>query len=58
VLYLDWGVKWREGAEVGVNDDNIFLVQGKEDYDGTEEPANATDSFLLPAWSGDTDTRK
>ena len=58
VLYLDWGVKWREGAAVGVDGDNIFLVQGKEEYDGTETPANATDSFLLPAWSGDSDTRK
>jgi hypothetical protein len=43
---------------VGVDGDNIFLVQGKEEYDGTEAPANATDSFLLPAWSGDSDTRK
>ena len=58
VLYPDWGVKWREGARVGVNGDNIFLVQGKEEYDGTESPANATDSFLLPAWSGDSAARE
>ncbi|MBC8374021.1 MAG: hypothetical protein H8E53_10535 [Planctomycetes bacterium] len=58
VLYPDWGVKWREQATVGVNGDNIFLVQGKEEYDGTETPANATDSFLLPAWSGETETQK
>ena len=58
VLYLDWGVRWRQRATVGVNGDNIFLVQGKEEYDGTETPANATDSFLLPAWSGDAETRK
>ena len=58
VLYPDWGVKWQEGARVGVNGDNIFLVQGKEEYDGTETPANATDSFLLPAWSGAAETQK
>ena len=57
VLYPDWGVRWRRRATVGVNGDNIFLVQGKEEYDGTEAPANATDSFLLPAWSG-ADTRE
>jgi len=58
VLYPDWSVKWQEGARVGVDGDNIFLVQGKEEYDGTETPANATDSFLLPAWSGETETRE
>ena len=58
VLFMDWGVKWRQGATVGVGGDNIFLVQGKEEYDGTEGPANPTDSFLLPAWSGDTETRE
>ncbi len=36
----------------------IFLVQGKQDYDGTEAPASVTDSFLLPAWSGDAYTRE
>jgi len=58
VLYLDWGVRWRERATVGVNEDNIFLVQGKKEYNGTEAPANATDSFLLPAWSGDSDEKE
>ena len=58
VLYLDWGVKWQERATVGVDGDNIFLKQDEEDYDGTEGPANATDSFLLPAWSGTAETRK
>jgi hypothetical protein len=58
VLYLDWGVKWQEGAKVGIDGDNIYLAQDKEEYDGTETPANATDSFLLPAWSGTTETRK
>ena len=58
VLYLDWGVKWSDRATVGVNGDNIFLVQGKKEYNGTEAPASATDSFLLPAWSGDSDTRE
>ena len=58
VLYLDWGVKWRQGARVGVRGDNIFLVQGKKaEYDGTETPASATDSFLLPAWSGQDNSR-
>jgi len=58
VLYLDWGVKWADRATVGVNGDNIFLVQGESEYDGTEAPANATDSFLLPAWSENSDTRE
>ncbi len=58
VLYPDWSVKFQERATVGVNGDNIFLVQGKEEYDGTETPANETDSFLLPAWSGDTETQE
>jgi len=52
VLYLDWTVRWSDRATVGVDGDNIFLVQGKQDYDGTEAPASVTDSFLLPAWSG------
>jgi len=51
VLYLDWTVKPKKQATVGVNGDNIFLVQGQDHYDGTETPANETDSFLLPAWS-------
>ncbi|MCP4376151.1 MAG: hypothetical protein GY794_08270 [bacterium] len=58
VLYLNWGVKWQEDAKVGVDGDNIFLAQDKEEYDGTETPANATDSFLLPAWSGSTEAKK
>ncbi len=35
-------------AEVGVDHDNIWLVQGVSQYSGTERPVNATDSFLLP----------
>jgi len=58
VLYLDWGVKWQQQPTVGVAEDNIFLVEGRDHYDGTEAPAHDKDSFLLPAWSGDTEGRK
>jgi len=58
VLYFEGTVKWQEQATVGVNGDNIFLVQGRDHYDGTEAPASETDSFLLPAWSGSTEGRK
>jgi len=52
VLYLDRHVAWVEGPDVGVGGDNIFLVEGVVDYLGDEEPADETDSFLLPAYSG------
>lgn len=48
VLYLDMHVDWKTGCDVGVNGDNIWLVQGVYQYTGAERPASPTDSFLLP----------
>jgi len=51
VLYLDMHVKWTRRPDVGVGNDNIFLVEGVSDYRGNERPAGATDTFLLPAFT-------
>lgn len=52
VLYLDMHVNWVKSPTVGVHGDNIFLVRGKVDYRGDEAPAEPTDTFLLPTFSG------
>ena len=49
VLYLDGHVQIADNASVGVEQDNIFLVEGVYEYKGNEAPARATDTFLLPA---------
>lgn len=49
VLYLDGHVQGADNASVGVEQDNIFLVEGVYEYEGNEAPARATDTFLLPA---------
>ncbi|HDY65457.1 MAG TPA: hypothetical protein ENH84_04400 [Phycisphaerae bacterium] len=49
VLYLDGHVQCADNASVGVERDNIFLVEGVYEYEGNEAPARATDTFLLPA---------
>ena len=51
VLYLDMHVGWADGPKVGVDNNNIYLVEGVLDYRGDEAPAGPTDSFLLPAYS-------
>ncbi|MHC4294034.1 MAG: hypothetical protein ACYSTL_00445 [Planctomycetota bacterium] len=51
VLYLDMHVEWAERPTVGVQQDNIFLVDGILEYHGIEEPTTPTDTFLLPAFS-------
>ena len=51
VLYLDMHVEYQSGANVGVNGNNIFLIDGIFDYRGDETPVHATDTFLLPAFS-------
>jgi len=56
VLFLDWHVEWHDRPTVGVGDDNMYVVQGIRDYNGTEAPANDTDSFLLPAWTDVAET--
>lgn len=52
VLYIDGHVYWAIHANVGVDEDNIFLIQGIFNYTGDEEPASKTDTFLLPAYAG------
>jgi hypothetical protein len=51
VLFMDRHVEWAEHPDVGVNKDNIFLVEGVSSYKGNEEPASLTDTFLLPTFT-------
>lgn len=55
VLYLDIHVEFKAQSSVGVGGDNIFLVDGVTQYEGNEKPAGPTDSFLLPAYSPETE---
>lgn len=50
VLYLDGHAAWATHAAVGVEGDNIWLVQGVQTYRGVERPASSTDSFMLPSY--------
>ncbi len=52
VLYLTGRVIWADKPNVGVRGNNIFLAEGILDYDGIEQPTDATDTFLLPNYSG------
>lgn len=54
VLYLSGGVEFKDHAFVGVEDDNIYLAKGVDDYLGEEVPSGPTDTFLLPAFSSPT----
>jgi hypothetical protein len=54
VLYLDMHAMWTQSSNVGVGGDNIWLVRGVYTYTGTEQPADATDSFLLPSYRDDS----
>lgn len=51
VLYLQGNTRWVEDPNVGVGGDNIFLIRDVLEYQGTEQPHQSTDSFLLPAYS-------
>jgi len=53
VLFLDMHAEWARSPSVGVAGNNIFLADGISDYRGNETPASRTDTFLLPAYSGD-----
>ncbi len=52
VLYVDGHVSWTTHANVGVDNDNIYMIQGITTYTGDEEPASLTDTFLMPAYAG------
>ena len=49
VLYLSGDVRWARSAKAGVFDDDIYTVRGVTSYRGTEQPADSSDTFLLPA---------
>ena len=52
VLYMDGNVAWADKPTVGIDNNNIYLINGVTDYRGDESPTEATDTFLLPAYSG------
>ena len=58
VLFLDGHVAWADRADVGVSQDNIFLSGTLRSYRGDERPAGPTDSFLLPAYTPATASRR
>lgn len=50
VLMVDGRVVWSAGPEAGIGADNIWLIQGREQYQyrGMEAPTAPTDTFLVP----------
>jgi len=52
VLYIDMHVAWADHPNVGIDGDNIFIIDGVYSYRGDEIPVRPTDSFLLPAFTG------
>jgi hypothetical protein len=47
VLTLDGNVKWFTNPNAGINNDNIWTLEGVDEYTGREGPRSATDSHLL-----------
>ena len=52
MLYIDGHVEWARTPLAGVNGDNIFIAGKILTYKGDETPVSPTDSFMLPAYSG------
>jgi len=48
VMFLNGTVKWTVQPRVGIDGDNIWQAADLLDYNGTETPVSATDSFLAP----------
>jgi hypothetical protein len=50
VLLMDGRVSWSNGPLAGIGADNIWLIQGREQYQyrGMEVPTSDTDAFLVP----------
>lgn len=50
VLLMDGRVVWSNGPLAGIGADNIWLIQGREQYHyrGMEVPTSDTDAFLVP----------
>ncbi|MDY6914520.1 MAG: hypothetical protein SVT52_08710 [Planctomycetota bacterium] len=53
VLYLDMHVAWSREPAAGVHGNHIYLAEGIYEYQGDEQPSDMTDTFLLPAYSGE-----
>ncbi|HUS91480.1 MAG TPA: hypothetical protein VM695_06495 [Phycisphaerae bacterium] len=53
VLYADMHVEFQSRPVVGVDGDHIFLAGNIRTYSGEETPTGPSDTFLLPAFSGD-----
>jgi hypothetical protein len=55
VLYLDMHVRWVKEPKVGVNGNNIYVVDSPDrciySYRGDETPIGPTDTFLMPAYT-------
>jgi prepilin-type processing-associated H-X9-DG protein len=48
VLFCDGSVQFVKTRQVGPSLDDIFTIQGKNVYEGTELPASESDAFLAP----------
>ena len=48
VLFCDGSVKFVKTRHVDVSLDDIFTIQGKHTYQGTEQPTSDADAFLAP----------
>lgn len=50
ILYCDGAVEWREVRVIAQNSetDDIFTIQGVNEYTGKEMPTNENDTFLAP----------
>ncbi len=53
VLFLDMHVEFAKDSRAGVGGDQIYLIEGVRTYQGDESPVRPTDTFLLPAFSGE-----
>ncbi len=47
VLSLDGGVRWRVTPLVGIEQDNIWTLEGVSSYTGAEGPQSTTDAHLI-----------
>jgi hypothetical protein len=47
VLHVDGHAEWQQTPNCGVNHDNIWQAGGITNYNGTERPQDANDSFLV-----------
>ena len=48
VLFLDGHVEWMKVPVYGNHQDNIWSVEGVEDYRGDEFPKRPDDAFIIP----------